>query len=413
MNRKLLFGAMAFAALGGIGYFVLHTAPQKTGTAAQTAAAAADPAATAPAVMVVKIAPADFVETVLITGSVVARDEILVAPEIEGLQVTELLAEEGDVVRKDQVLARLSADTLKAQLLQNDANIARATATIAVARSTIVQAEAAAKEAGNAFERAKPLKQSGYISGAVFDQRESAANTATSKVTAARDSLTSAEADKAALEAQRRELTWRLGRTEIRAPADGRISRRAARVGAVASAQASDAMFRIIARGEAELDAEVPEADVGKIKEGQKARVTVTGTGDFTGTVRLISSEVDRSTRLGKVRVFFGADPRLRLGAFGRGTIETGNSHGIAAPTSAVVFGPDGAIVQVVKGQRVETRPVKTGLKTRQQIEITEGLSEGEIVVAKSGSFLRDGDIVRPVTANSNVSGLDRGNVNP
>ncbi len=408
MKSKLL-GALVLALAGG-GLYVAFAIPhgrQPVPAAQSTKAAAssvAAPDATAPAVSVIKVSPADFVETVLITGSIVARDEILIAPEVEGLRVLELLADEGDTVSKGQVLARLANDSLQAQLAQSEANIARADAAIAVARSTIVQAEVTVKEAANAFERAKPLKQSGYVSGATFDQREAAANTSQSKLVAARDGLTSAMADKAALEAQRRELTWKNGRTEVRSPVDGLISRRTARVGGVASAQ-SDAMFRIIARGEVELDAELPESDVGKVREGQMAHVFVTGSGDVSGTVRLISSEVDRSTRLGKIKVFFGVTSGLRLGAFGRGTIDTGKSHGLAVPPSAVVYTPDGATVQVVVDNKVVTRSVKTGLKTQKLIEIVEGLSDGDTIVAKSGSFLRNGDAVRPIFAATKISG--------
>ncbi|MEQ1694314.1 MAG: efflux RND transporter periplasmic adaptor subunit [Hyphomicrobiaceae bacterium] len=404
MNRKLLGGLML--ALAGGGLYIAYGSPRGSSTqpATQAQSSTAPTNATAPAVSVIKVTAADFVETVLITGSVVARDEILIAPEVEGLRVLELLADEGDAVTKGQVLARLSNDALQAQLAQNEANLARSDAAIAVARSTIVQAEATDKEAANAFERAKPLKQSGYVSGATYDQREAAASMAQSKLVAARDGLTSAMADKAALEAQRRELTWKNGRTEVRSPVDGRVSRRSARVGGVASAS-NDPMYRIIARGEVELDAELPESDVGKVREGQTAHVSVTGTGDVAGTVRQISSEVDRSTRLGKIKIFLGVNPALRLGAFGRGTIDTGKSRGLAVPPSAVVYTPDGPAVQIVTDGKVLTRAVKTGLKTQQLIEIVEGLADGETIVAKSGSFLRNGDAVRPIFAATNVSG--------
>src|SRR5215210_5044269 len=74
----------------------------------------------AAAVTVARVVPADFVETVLATGSLVAREEILVGPEVEGLRITEVLADEGMRVKKGDVLARLVADTLDAQLAQND-----------------------------------------------------------------------------------------------------------------------------------------------------------------------------------------------------------------------------------------------------------------------------------------------------
>jgi HlyD family secretion protein len=360
--------------------------------------------AVAPAVSVVAVSSADFIETVLITGSVIARDEILITPEIEGFRVEELFVEEGARVEKGQLLARLASETLEAQLAKNDADAARANAAIAVARSGIVQVEASVKEATNAFDRVKPLKEQGYASGATFDQRESAASTAAAKLISARDSLKSAEADKAAFEAARRELSWRRSKTEIRATVDGLVSRRSARVGSVASA-ASDPIFRIIARGEVELDAEVAESDVHKVHEGQVAMVMITGLGDVSGTVRLISGEVDRATRLGKVKIFLGVNPDIRLGAFGRGTIVTAKSRGLAVPTAAVTYGADGARVLVVADGKVQARRVKIGLKTVQSVEITEGLAERDMIVAKAGSFLRDGDTVRPIVADAKVSG--------
>ena len=408
MNAKLLgplIVAVAVAGLYATGHIPFAKAPANAPAVQATAPSQPKSAedATAPAVSVLKVGYADFVETVLITGSVVARDEILIAPEIEGFRVLEVVADEGDKVTKGQVLARLANETLQAQIAQNEANVARADASIASARSGIVQAETTVKEANNAFERAKPLKKSGYLSDATYDQRESASNMADSKLIAARDNLASANADKASFEAQRRELDWKMNHTEVRTPTDGIVSRRTARVGSVASA-IGDPMFRIIARGEVELDSELAESDVAKIREGQKAVVSITGLGEVAGTVRLISSEIDRSTRLGKVKVFFGANPALRLGAFGRGTIETGRSHGLSIPTSAVVYTPDGALVQAVLDGRVTSRHVKTGLKTQTAIELVEGITEGATIVAKSGSFLRDGDAVRPIFADTKIS---------
>ena len=350
----------------------------------------------AAAVTVARVAQADFVESVQATGSLVAREEILVGPEVEGLRITEVLADEGMRVKKGDVLAKLVAETLDAQLAQNDAALARATATIAQARSTIVQAEARVVESKNAFERAKPLRAAGHMAESAFDQREQAARTTQAQLVAAEDGLTAAEAEKAQIQAQRRELTWRRGRTEVVAPADGIISRRMARIGGYA-AGAAEPMFRIVANGEVELDAEVTETRMAAIKIGQPARVEITGLGEIAGTVRLVSPEVDKSTRLGRLRIFLGDNPALRVGAFARGSIETASGRGLAVPASAILYGPDGASVQVVRSNRVETRKIKTGLVAGALTEVREGLSEGDVVVARSGTFLRDGDAVRPV----------------
>lgn len=349
-----------------------------------------------PTVSVVKAEVGDFTETVLATGSLVPRLEILVAPEIEGFRVLELTADEGDRVKQGDVLATLAQESLDAQLAQNEAQLARTSAAIAQARSLISQADARLEEAKAAFERAKPLKQSGHISESVFDQREAAARMAEALLVSARDGLRVAEAEKAAVEAQRRELTWKRGRTEVRAPASGIVSRRNARVGAVAAA-VGDPMFRIIADGEIELDAEVPEADLARISEGQRARVTVSGSIEATGKVRLVSPEVDRATRLGRVRIFLGANPALHVGAFGRGIIKTAQARGLAVPLSSVMYGPSGPYVLTVVEDVVARRPVRLGLTSEGRVEVREGIPAGALVVAKAGTFLREGDRVRPV----------------
>jgi RND family efflux transporter MFP subunit len=229
-----------------------------------------------------------------------------------------------------------------------------------------------------------------------YDNREQAARTAQAQLVAARDGLTAAEAEKAQIEAQRRELTWRRGRTEVVAPADGVISRRMARIGGHA-AGAAEPMFRIVAKGEVELDAEVAETRMRALAVGQRVRVDVAGFGEIEGRIRLVSPEVDKNTRLGRVRIFLGDREGLRVGAFARGPIETASGRGLAIPASAVLYGPEGASVQLVRGNRVETRRIVPGLSAGALVEVRQGLDEGDLVVARSGTFLRDGDAVRPV----------------
>lgn len=412
--KRLLWTAAALGALGVGGVFL---APQLTpqivpyltafkdwkAAHAEAARPAPEPSPTLPSVSVVAARTESFTETVMVSGSLVPRDEILVAPEVEGLRVLELRVDEGDLVKKGDVLAVLVQESLDAQLAQNAAALARSEAAISQTRSQIVEASARLAEAEANFERAKPLKNSGYLSGSTYDQREAAAKSAAAQLKAAQDGLKLAEAEKQQVEAQRRELQWRRANTEVTAPEDGIVSRRTARIGGMASGIA-DAMFRIIARGEVELDAEVIETELAKIGAAQAARIDVAGVGQVPGKVRLVSPEVDKLTRLGRVRIFLGADPKLRIGSFARGTIDTATSRGIAVPTSAVIFAGEGAFVQVVQNGRVARRDVKTGLLARGLVEIRQGLKEGDVVVARAGTFLREGDAVRAVSPDPKVS---------
>jgi RND family efflux transporter MFP subunit len=392
MLRKLIIAVVVLLAAVGVALaLIMQPSPKRAPQASAEAAPAAP-------VTVVRVERAHFAETVLVTGSLAAREEVLVGPEVEGLRVTEVLADEGMRVKKGDVLARLVADTLEAQLAQSDAALARAEAASAQARSGIVQAEARLLEANNAFARAKPLRAAGHMPESAFDQREQAARTAEAQLLAAREGLKVAEAEKGQVEAQRRELLWRRGRTEVIAPADGVISRRLARIGGFAAGSA-EPMFRIVAQGEVELEAEIPETRLAAVRVGQPARVEVAGAGEVTGSVRLVSPEVDKATRLGRVRIHLGDDPSLRVGAFARGSIETAAGEGLAVPLAAVLFGSDGPVAQLIRENRVETRKIQIGLSTGSMIEVRAGLREGDLVVARSGTFLRDGDLVRPIPA--------------
>jgi hypothetical protein len=124
--------------------------------------------------------------------------------------------------------------------------------------------------------------------------------------------------------------------------------------------------------------------------------------------VRNVYPEVDRATRLGKVRVSVPKDPTLRIGSFARGTVEVARREGVAVPVNAVLYGPEGATIQVVVNDRVEARRVRTGLSAGGLIEVREGVKAGEPVVARAGSFLRHGDPVRPIVAEAAQAGSAR-----
>ncbi len=367
---------------------------------AEAADAAATPAAPRPpSITVSPAASGTLVETVVVTGSLVPRDEVLVIPEIDGLSVQEILAEEGDRVTAGQVLARLSQDSLKIAITQNDAQIQKADAAIAQAETAIPEYQANYEQAQKSFERARELNKSGVTSADVYEQRQALARAGFARLNAAQEALRLARADKAVSLAQRDDLMLKLARTEIRAPSAGLISRRTARVGAVVGT-ASDPLFRIIADGAIELEAAVPETVLARLATGQPARVLPAGREEpLPGTVRLVSPEVNATTRLGRVRIALETSDGLAVGAFARARVETARRNGIVVPLSALLYGHDGTSVQVVKDGVVDTRPVTVGLAASGQALLTEGLAEGESVVVVSGTFLREGDRVTPVPA--------------
>lgn len=367
--------------------------------AAAEKAVVPDAVATAPAVTVVPALRRELVEEAIVTGTLVSRDEILVSPEIEGFRITELLVEEGARVEKGQVLARLSREMIETQEASNLAVIAKAEAAIVQAQSQIVQSEAARVEANLALERARSLVKTGNATAVTMEQRVSAAQSAEGRLASARGGLQLSQAELGSARAQAAEIALKRARTEIRAPEAGIINRRTARVGASATA-VGEPLFRLIARGEIELEGEVPETAMPKIKLGDPARLDLEDGRSLAGRVRRIDPEIDRATRLGKVRISLDPDPALRIGAFARGRVEVARREGVAVPLSSVLYRADGAASVLVAAEgRVEARKVVTGLSAGGYLEIRSGVNADEAVVARASSFLRDGDRVRTVRA--------------
>lgn len=354
----------------------------------------------APSVTVSTATRGDIREILMVTGSFVAREEVLVNPEQEGLQIVAILADEGDTVAAGQVLARLNREALDVMLAQNAAQIARANAATASSRATIQEATANKRLADEQLARTQTLQRTGVATNDQLDQRMTAARAAEARLTSAQNQLQISEADLALAREQRRDIELRLARTEIRARVGGVISRRNARLGQIATSNpVAEPMFRIISEGRVELEADVAETTLARLRAGQ--RVTLESNGldtQFFGTVRLVSPEVARTSRLGRVRIAIDGAERPPVGTFGRAAIQIREAQGVLVPLSSVFFAPSGtASVQVVKDGLVETREVIPGLRAEGRVEIRRGLAVGEQVITIAGTFVRNGDRVNPV----------------
>ena len=184
----------------------------------------------------------------------------------------------------------------------------------------------------------------------------------------------------------------------LKAPAAGLVTRSTATVGAVASLRA-EPLYRIMINAEIELEVEVPSIQLPKLRADgrQTARVEVENGTEVAGRVRLVPGEVDRMTQLGRVRLSIDPNPSLRIGMFARAAIDASRSCGVAVPRSAVTYRTEGTSVQVIRNGVVETRRIRTGLRSDTDIEIRDGVTEGDVLVASAGTSLHDGDAVKPV----------------
>jgi HlyD family secretion protein len=361
-------------------------------------AAAAEPAPPPPPA--VSVAPAqrrEFVDRLFVSGTLVPREEAQVAARVDGLSIIEVDAEDGDWVKEGQVLARLDRTQLDALLAQNDAATKRADAAIEQAKSLIAQSDAQVKFATSDYDRAHKLAD-GVMSLSTIEQRETAMKTAEAQFAAANNALSVAEADRKSRDAERQELSVRISRTVVTAPVSGLVSRRSAKLGATTSGM-GEPMFRIIVNGDVDLEADAPEQSLVRFAVGMPAAIRLPGVAEpVPARVRLISQEVDKASRTGKVRIALSDVSHAHVGAFASGEVELSRRDGLGAPTSALRRDGDSARLYVVRDGRVEERRVTPGIVQGDSVEIKDGLAEAEAVITRAAAFLRPGDRVRPTS---------------
>ena len=414
MRRILVVLAIA-AALGAgflfVGRAVAPCSPalaplSRLGLTAPPRCARAEVAAEAPQVVeppTVTVAAAgtrEFVDRLFVSGTLVAREEVMVAAQVDGLSIVELDAEDGDTVVPGQVLARLDRSQLDTMVAENDAATARADAAIAQARSQIDQAQVQVGWASDDFERANKLGPQ-VMAASTIEQRQTTLRTARAQFSAAEHALAVAEADRKSRDAERSELMVRIARTEVKTPVGGVVSRRTARLGA-SSSGAGDALFRVTSDGAIDLDADVPEQSLVRLRVGMTTRINLPGVADpVEGSVRLISREVDKASRTGKVRIALQSGAPARIGSFATAEISIARGDGVGVPASAVQRDSSGARLLVVRDGIVEQRRVAAGIAEGDALEILSGVAQGETVVARAAAFLRPGDRVRAILAST------------
>jgi HlyD family secretion protein len=363
------------------------------------AAEAAQAAPSLPAITVSEVTTQTLSDRIIASGLVAAIEEVQVAPLVEGQPLDQLLVDVGDMVTEGQVLAVLSKTTLELQKTEAVASLAAARSTIAQAEAQLGAAAAAAAAPARVVDRTTKLRESGTAPQATWDTANASAIAANARVAVATEGLEAARAQLALAEARLENVDLMLSRTDVKAPVAGKIVARNAKIGAIATA-AGQPMFVITRDAALELRADVAETDLLRLTPGLKARLRAVGmAGTLEGTVRLVEPTIDPVTRLGRARISLDASDALRTGMFVEAEILAAERQGLAVPVTAIGSSPEGSTVMRVKDGVVERVAVKTGIRDGGLVEITEGLSDGDMVVTKAGAFVRAGDRINPVPA--------------
>lgn len=351
-----------------------------------------------PVIVVTTAVTRPLVDRVIGTGTIRPIEEVYIQPQVEGLSIRSLNVDVGDKVEADSTLATLNEDALVLQKAQMLATKAKGEASLAQLRAQLVEAKATAEQARLQQARSAEMGKKGTVSTAQVEQADAAAATANARVTSAQQAIEVAVADLKVADSQIADADLKLARTAVKTPVSGVISAKNARIGAIA-AGTGDPMFTVIKDSAIELVAELSETDIQKIKVGQRAIVTLSGSrAKIEGKVRIVSPTVDQSTRLGLVHIYIDDESAARAGMYASADIIVAEKNNIALPLSAVTTGRDGSTARKVEDGVVKQVKVTTGIQDGGFVEIAEGLTEGDTVVAKAGAFVRDGDKITPVT---------------
>ncbi len=358
-RRVVILGAAAIAT-AGVGVYALS----HSGGGGEEKAAHVD---RTQAVTAIAITSHEFHPRVALQGEARPRRDFQVYAPASGVRILQLLADEGDYVRAGQPLARLDTALSNAQS--------------SAAQASVASAEAAATRARGEYERAESIRDSGALSTEAIEQRRAAAGAADAQLAAAR--------------AQLAEVNARLQGGYVRAPAAGLVISRTAQIGRPVDGQV---LFRIAGDNALEVAAEVAEADVLALRNGQRATFRLVDGTSVEGRLRRGPAAIDSRTRTGQALFDLPARSNVRAGMYLRGEAELSARPALAVPQSSILYDDGQAYVFVIDAENHARRvAIATGLREGDMVEITGGIEEGQRVVGSGAAFLQDGDMVRPI----------------
>jgi HlyD family secretion protein len=241
-----------------------------------------------------------IIETVTAPGKVYPEVEVRISPDISG-EITELTVEEGDSVRRGQVLARIYADIYSSQRDEAQARVAQSQATVANSRAALESLKAQLDQARTVYNRNKQLFDDKVISQAELEQYETTLRSAQSQYNAAQQNIRSLQAGAQSTRTSLEAANKNLGRTTLTSPMNGVISSLSVKKGervAGNSFNVGTEMMRVADLSSMEVRVEVGENDIVKVNLGDSADVEVEAYNNrkFRGVVYQIASSTTRSS---------------------------------------------------------------------------------------------------------------------
>lgn len=321
----------------------------------------------------VKIAEAQYMSTIpklMLNGSIEGKTSATISAKLAG-RIEQVMVKEGQHVSAGDALARLESVEL--------ANSVR------TAQDVVTKAKISYDLAMTDYNRYQTLYTQGAISQQTLDAAEAKKRIAQADLSSAQNSQSSAE--------------QQFGYGVITAPVDGVVANVTVTAGQVVSPGAALMVVEDI--GEVYAVVNIEQKDLGLIKQGQPAEVTVDTYADkvFAGTVEMINPEAGSANRMFRTKVKVdNTDGTLKGGMFSKVQLATGEATQILVVPQAAIIQKQGIYyVFTVANDKATRRQVEVGSAKGDNIEIRSGLQPGDKLAVSNVSQLKDGDLVKIV----------------
>jgi RND family efflux transporter MFP subunit len=318
-----------------------------------------------PAKLDVKMRPAAGVSTCSVvaamtpivseaTGTIQPEYRMTVSSRISA-NILEMRVRAGQLVQKNELLARLDSRDITSRSAQ--------------AKETLRRAQATRDLAASDFKRDKPLMDKAVIPRSEFDQTDMRLRTAEADVQHAREALQEADVS--------------LSYAEIRSPATGVVIDKLADVGDLATP--GKALLNMYERGRLWLEANVREQEASMLRIGESYAIRIAATGEtMDGKLVEIVPSIDPTSRTVIARISLPQTSGLFPGMFGRLSIPIRQTRKILVPENGIIRIGQLTLVDVIMGDQIKRRAIQTGGRVGDQVEILSGLAGGEKVVCAS-----------------------------
>jgi len=305
-----------------------------------------------------------------ITGSVEPERRADLRAEVPAV-VLAVLKENGDPVKRGDLLVRLDQTAIRDSLMS--------------AQASMTAASQAYEQAQRQLERMQTLQKTGVVSAQQVEDVEIRRNTAQSEREAARARVVTAR--------------QQLERTEVRAPFDGIVSDR--KVSAGDTAQVGKELLKVIDPSSLRFEGFVSADSVGEVNAGQHVWFRIHGfeNREFSGVITRVNPAANSTTRQVEVLVAFEdakQQPNV-AGLYAEGRIETRSTAALALPDASVVREGDSAFAWKVNGDKLQKVTLKLGDRDARSgaWSLRAGLTEGDRVLRFPNNTLKDGQEVR------------------